>query len=306
MRIGFLGKGGAGKTTFSYCFLKYLSKKFSQKIVLGVDADLNNNLAKLFNLKDYPLFFGDNAKIIFNYLFLKRECKGVKIPLVGTVPPSFDSEFIRFKKDDLIIKKFFKFVDNIGIGMIGGYTKEQIGAWCYHGRLEGLELFLHYLIDKKDDFLIFDFNQGVDVLSSSFYFSFNQYIFVVEPTLKSIGVFLDYYKTLPEIVKKNTSIKVIVNKIYDKKEKEMVMKFIDKKFIVGFVEYYKDKKDEFFHNYFEEKNKEIFERIIKGAEISNWNRKFYLEKIIELYKLKIKNEEEKQIIDYKFNYEKLF
>lgn len=305
MRIAFLGKGGSGKTTLVFSFVNYLKKIYkNNNIILSVDLDLNNNLANLFNLKEFPLTFGDNYKIIFEYLFLKRNFYNLKIPYIGSIPPSYDSQFIDFDKENFIIKNFFSFKENIGIGMIGGYTKEQVGAWCYHGRLEGIELFLQYLIDKNEDFFIADFNQGIDVLSSSLYFSFNQYIFVIEPTLKSINIFFDYLDILPEETKKNIDIKVIVNKVYNEEEKKFVLNYIDENYILGYINFYQKGRDMNFYQFLIDNYSCIFEKILISSKKSPWQRDFYFRKIVEQFLKKIDDDNLKKIIDYNFDFKK--
>ena len=44
MKIAFVGKGGAGKTTVSSLFCLYYSKN---KSVLAIDADINMHMAEL-------------------------------------------------------------------------------------------------------------------------------------------------------------------------------------------------------------------------------------------------------------------
>lgn len=44
LRVSFLGKGGSGKTTMATSFIRYLEN--NNEKVLGIDADINVNLAK--------------------------------------------------------------------------------------------------------------------------------------------------------------------------------------------------------------------------------------------------------------------
>ncbi|MCS7093270.1 MAG: AAA family ATPase [Patescibacteria group bacterium] len=237
MRVAFLGKGGVGKTTLAAAMAKYLAKKMP--LVLAIDADVNEHLNQALAIDKPLVFLGDHFDWLFDFLFKKRLFKISGLPRVGFLPPSTESRFIVFGKEDPVIAKFFCFKDNFGVAMVGSYSKTEIGAWCYHGRLNTLELFLHYLVDKKDQVLILDMNPGVDIVATSLYFACDVYLFVVEPTIKSLQVFLDFKKLVGDRLKKyKIQVGVIINKIYDEGDLEFISKYKLKDPILAKIPYF--------------------------------------------------------------------
>ncbi len=88
MRIAFLGKGGAGKTTTAAGFVHYMATKFP--FVLAVDADVNAHLKSALHLENVQGIehqLGELCDDIFDYLRGDRVDLGER-PLLGTTPPS--------------------------------------------------------------------------------------------------------------------------------------------------------------------------------------------------------------------------
>lgn len=307
MRIAFLGKGGSGKTTLAAAFTKYISTQTPE--VLAIDADVNMHMHQLLDIPAPEYAVGDHFNDITNRLFHKRNTAGTPIPQLGCIPPSLDSEFIYYEEDDPIIKKYVTHKDNIGLLQVGTYNESEIGAWCFHGRLLVLELILHYLLEPSDMPIVIDQNAGSDAVATSLYFAAETYIFVVEPTLKSINVYKDYQKLVNELVRqKDIVLKVVVNKTYTEEDKAFVQEHIPAEDILGYIPFDsrighegKDSIDSFV-----KKHESILSSIKQVATPASQRSTRYLAMVQELFEKKINNREiSTHFIDPQFSYEKV-
>jgi hypothetical protein len=105
MRIGFFGKGGAGKTTTAAGFIKYLMTKVPY--VLAIDADVNIHLKDALQIENFSgeqYELGDRAAEVAAYVRGHRTDLGER-PLISSTPPSLNSRFIRVTRDDPFIAK---------------------------------------------------------------------------------------------------------------------------------------------------------------------------------------------------------
>ena len=85
MRIAFLGKGGAGKTTTSAGFIQYLAKR--HPFVLAVDADLNAHLKSALSIEAEVDQLGLHFDEVVTFLRGSRTDLGER-PMIGTTPPA--------------------------------------------------------------------------------------------------------------------------------------------------------------------------------------------------------------------------
>jgi len=139
MRIAFLGKGGAGKTTTSAGFIRYLAKR--KPYVLAIDADVNAHLRGALHLEDLKgeaHELGEVKEEIITYLKGERTDLG-ELTMVGTTPPSLKSNFIAVLPSDPLIKKYAQNSGNISLLTVGTYKESDVGGACYHVKLTGLQ-----------------------------------------------------------------------------------------------------------------------------------------------------------------------
>ena len=69
MRIGFIGKGGTGKTSISSAFAKYIARNNK---VLFIDADVNAHAHECFQMSPSKPF-GDQSLEVSKYFHGSRE-----------------------------------------------------------------------------------------------------------------------------------------------------------------------------------------------------------------------------------------
>jgi CO dehydrogenase maturation factor len=279
MRISFLGKGGSGKTTTTAAFVKYLSKKYAE--VLAIDADLNIHLQKALQIQGETQKLGNKFTEISDYLKGNRK---LNTEMIGTTPPSLDSQFILPNQEDSFIRKYTLKQDNISLLTVGSYEHADLGATCYHGKLMVLESIFHHMLDKKEDWVIADATAGVDNLGTSLFFAYDLNIFVVEPTIKSIQVFKDFLKFSDSF---NLKTMCIVNK-YEPEDEEFIKNNLDTNLILGKlpksnnVKKFEQGDNQAFESYVLE-CAEAFENIEKevGKTERDWN--FYLKNLIQVH-----------------------
>jgi CO dehydrogenase maturation factor len=276
MRIGFMGKGGSGKTTIASATITYFMNKGLH--VMALDGDMNVHLGSVMGVNAFPLALRTND--VANYLEAERG-----YPIIGTTPPSLNSRFIRVNKDDNFFKLFGTKLKNGNLITIGTYNENDIGSNCYHGKLGILEMILHRTLDEENDIVIADSTAGVDALGTSLFASYDINVFVIEPTLKSISVFNDF-KGIGEVFGMKSY--TVVNKVMSESDINFIRKHVKDEDVIGYIkqsEFIRDLEQGDFTkiNNFAEENKEVFENIYKKAKENKRNWDDYYENLCLLY-----------------------
>jgi len=228
MRIAFLGKGGSGKTTVTASFITYLSQENIP--VVAVDADHNVHLQQTLGIDGTPIHLSDYFEEIKHYFKGNRDDLR-NTTMIDSTPPSLKSNFIVPSQNDPFIEKYALKDNSISLLTVGTYKEEDAGKTCYHGKLGSLSLILNHLLDGKEDILVSDATAGIDNLGTTLYFAFDLTVFIVEPTKKSIDVFLTFEK-----VSKKFGIRtaVIINKV-EAGDLKFVSQFLSKEKILGVI-----------------------------------------------------------------------
>ena len=245
MRIGFIGKGGTGKTSISSAFAKYIARNNK---VLFIDADVNAHAHECFQMSPSKPF-GDQSLEVSKYFHGSRE-DILPSQMIGSTLPNKDSNLIKNIDTDKFLKSMTNNKDNISLLTVGTYTEEDSGVNCYHTKLEPLEILLHHTFDKEDEYIIMDATAGVDILGTSLYMAFDVLFFIIEPTKKSISVYKNFIN--------QTDVKVIpiLNKVTNDRDVEFVKnQNIDPLVCINFSETLRS---------FEQGNNQEFEEFIKN------------------------------------------
>lgn len=232
MRIAFLGKGGAGKTTTAAGFINYMARKFP--FVLAVDADVNAHLKGALHLEDLSgqeHQLGELCDEIFEFLKGNRTDLGDR-PLLGTTPPSMKSNFVRPIADDQFVKKYAQRSGNIGLLTVGTYQESDVGGSCYHTKLRGLAAVFHHLLDSEEEIVVADTTAGTDNVATSLSFAYDLDVFVVEPTEKSVRVYTDFLSVAPQLGER---VYVIANKVDCESDMEFINKHVDSSRLLGAI-----------------------------------------------------------------------
>jgi CO dehydrogenase maturation factor len=260
LRIAFLGKGGAGKTTTAAGFIRYMSKR--HPYVLAIDADVNAHLKGALHidgLEDAAYDLGEVRGEVIEYL------KGGRTDLagrdmVGTTPPSLKSNFITVAKDDPVISKYSRTSPDgkVSLLTVGTYKESDVGGACYHVKLGGLQAFFHHLLDGEEDIVIADTTAGTDNVATSLSIAYDINLFVVEPTKKSLQVYFDFLAVAPHLADKTY---VVANKVDSPEDELFIMRQVAPGKVLGLVPQSRHLKR------FEQGKKEALEDFMQEQEI---------------------------------------
>lgn len=233
MKIAFVGKGGAGKTTISSLFAQHSS--YSQP-VLAIDADINMHMAELLNASDnQPSMMisekkpsgelknylkGSNKRILSNDHFKKSTPPGSGSGLINITNPN-----------DWFMNRFSRSASpTLSLVTVGTYSEEGIASSCYHNNLAVLENTLSHMTDNG--VTIVDMVAGTDAFASTLFAQFDVLFFVAEPTMRSLAVF-DQYKKLSIKGGVLDRLFVIGNKIDDLEDEEYIRNIVGDRYIAS-------------------------------------------------------------------------
>ncbi len=191
MRIAFCGKGGSGKTSIASLFIRYLVATGEQ--VLAIDGDINQHLSTAIGLNPEKVRslprIGQESTVLRDYV---RGTNSRINPahFIESTPAGRGSNFITLDGGDPVSEKFILREGNLRFMAVGGHGDEDMGTTCYH-KFTGAEgIFLNHLLDQEDEFVVGDKCAGADPFASSGLASrYDAIYLVLEPTLKSLGVY---------------------------------------------------------------------------------------------------------------------
>lgn len=289
MRIAFVGKGGAGKTTIATFFTEYLINQ--GKSVFALDADINIHFAQSLGVSPVPekaLSHLPNKQAIRELLRGTNERIQEARLFVKTTPPGIGSNLLRITSDNPFIHQYTDHrLDNLFVGYIGTYQPEEIGVSCYHGNLGIAENIISHLETDEDHWLITDMVAGTDAFSGSLHLLFDAIFLVVEPTPEGVGVF-EQYKHLAESAGIWEHVWVIGNKIQDTEDEKYLQEKIGQKLVGIFgnegalrrlrQEGKKLSPTEFGHQ-------DVFQAVQASATRSIWDRQEQLRKLHDLHRI---------------------
>ncbi len=236
MRIAFLGKGGAGKTTTTSSFVEYVSKR--HELVIALDADVNVHLQDSLRFDGEPKELGELDDQMAALLKGDRTDLNGRA-MISSTPPSLKSNFIRPVADDPFIQEFGLRRSNVVLLTVGPYSKGDVGGNCYHSKLSPYTMVLHHMLDTDNDVIVADTTAGTDNVATSLNLAYDLNVFVVEPTMKSISVYLDFLRLVPHL---EDRVYVLANKIDGEEDMEFLRKHIPADRLLGAIPFSKNLK----------------------------------------------------------------
>ncbi len=195
MIIGFLGKGGSGKTSLATLFAKYLIEKDKNNFVLAVDNDHNMDFKYNLNYEDEMNYLGQSLSEIF---------ETIAIGSTKDVAKTGDSEYFFFLNPiDKITEKYsVKLSHNLSLICSGPHTQDMMyGNSCSHSLTTPLKVYLPLLKLNENEYVIVDEKAGTDGVGTGVTTGFNIAVVVAEATAhgiksaKQIIAMLRFYKT---------------------------------------------------------------------------------------------------------------
>lgn len=211
MRIAFVGKGGSGKTTLSALFARSLAATGAP--VLAIDADINQHLGASLGLSADELSgipeLGNETLRIKEYVRGENPRIGTAASMIKTTPPGRGSRLLYLSEPNPVWSYFERVVDGIRLLVTGQFEHDDIGTKCFHAKTGAVELLLNHLYDGPGEYVVADMTAGADSFASGLFTKFDVTFMVVEPTLKSVGVYLQYASFAAEY---GIKLAVIANK----------------------------------------------------------------------------------------------
>lgn len=192
MIIGFMGKGGSGKTTLSTRFIQAIQPL--SKHLLAIDADHNMDL--LFNLgirEPFP-YLGEARPDLEQYLDTKETT-------INQIIKATSKRF-QLSPPDTFTAKYTKSVKNrLSVMAIGPHTDQVMhGMSCSHVLLTPLKAYLPLMELKEDEHIMIDQVAGMDAVGTGIVTGCDFTFIVAEATAhgiktaKQIAEHLEFYK----------------------------------------------------------------------------------------------------------------
>src|SRR2546423_11075355 len=149
MKVAFVGKGGAGKTTLASLFARHLAAQ--GRPVLALDADINQNLAAALgeDAVEGALAptLGEHLDEIKEYLRGTNPRISSPAVMVKTTPPGRGSRLLRVVEDNLIWLRCVREVGGVRLAATGGVAQSDLGGGFFPSQVGAVEVVLHHLVD---------------------------------------------------------------------------------------------------------------------------------------------------------------
>jgi CO dehydrogenase maturation factor len=214
VKIAFVGKGGAGKTTLTALFARHLAAQ--GRTVLALDADINQNLAAALgeDVDEAALqpALGEHLDQIKEYLRGANPRISSAATMVKTTPPGRGSRLLRVVEDNPIWRRCVRTVDGVRLASTGGFAESDLGVACYHSKVGAIELILNHLVDADDEYVVVDMTAGADAFASGLFTRFDRTFVVCEPTVRAVGVYRQYLDYAGDY---QVAVSVVGNKVAD-------------------------------------------------------------------------------------------
>jgi CO dehydrogenase maturation factor len=214
MKIAFVGKGGAGKTTLASLFARHLAAQ--GRTVLALDADINQNLAAALG-EDVAVAalaptLGEHLDEIKEYLRGANPRISSAAVMVKTTPPGRGSRLLRVVEDNPIWSRCVREIGGVRLAATGGFAESDLGVACYHSKVGAVEMILNHLVDADDEYVVVDMTAGADAFASGLFTRFDRTVVVCEPTIRSVGVYRQYLDYAADY---EVAVSVVGNKVTD-------------------------------------------------------------------------------------------
>jgi CO dehydrogenase maturation factor len=233
MKIAFVGKGGSGKTTISALFTRYVAARGLP--VIAIDADINQHLPEALGmLKDQARSLRPMGAEIDR---IKEYVRGSnpRIPsrdvMIKTSPPGAGSRLLTITEENSIYDHFALSFNGIRVMAAGPYAEDDLGVKCYHSKTGAVELFLNHLIDGEREYVVVDMTAGADSFASGMFTRFDVTFIVVEPTLKSLGVYRQYKHHASDY---GVTLKVVANKAESAEDIDFIRQQVGSDYLTAF------------------------------------------------------------------------
>lgn len=229
MILGFLGKGGSGKSSASTQMALHLA--VTKRAVLAVDADHNMDLSyNLLNGERPSLrFLGDGLPDIRAYVGLKKDQRYEELFL-----REFSACFRLNPPDSFTRKYTFQINENLSLMAAGPQTNAVLhGKACSHILTTPLKLYLPLLRLMAGHAVVVDEKAGADGVSTGIVTGIDVGVIVVEPAIHSakvarqIAALMDFHET-PYVF--------VGNKVRSNEDKNLLKELLEEEPVAAFMD----------------------------------------------------------------------
>lgn len=221
MKIAFVGKGGAGKTTLAALFARHLAAQ--GRTVLALDADINQNLAAALGADPDEAALrptlGEHLDDIKTYLRGSNPRISSTDAMVKTTPPGRGSRLLQVAEDNPLWQRCVATTGGVRLASTGGFAESDLGVACYHSKVGAVELILNHLVDADDEYVIVDMTAGADAFASGLFTRFDRTFIVCEPTVRGVGVYRQYRDYAADY---QVAVSVVGNKVTDNADEQFL------------------------------------------------------------------------------------
>lgn len=176
MILGFLGKGGSGKSTLSYRYIQLLNKK--EEVVLAVDADHNMDLTYNLGVNEEFNYMGGAQTDIRVMHGAQEDDAPSALALLEKTPT-----FTISPKDAFTQKYSYSISPNLSLMTAGPHTDDQLyGQACSHWLTTAIKVYLPHVSLKEREHVVVDERAGVDGVGTGMTLGWHAAIIVAEAT----------------------------------------------------------------------------------------------------------------------------
>lgn len=186
MILGFLGKGGSGKSSVSWLVTQVLLAESAR--VLAVDADHNMDLAHLLDVAvtDTTPTLHRAHRSFLDTVGQERDSRWHEIVLDGRELPTFTLN----PKDAFTKSVTSAITPQLDLLVVGlGAEDVLFSSRCAHGHSAPLKYYLPLLQLKENQYCVIDGVAGVDMMHFGLFAGTDAIVVVVEPQPNSIRVY---------------------------------------------------------------------------------------------------------------------
>jgi len=232
MKVAFVGKGGSGKTTLAALFSRHAAEQ--GRHVIAIDADINQHLATAIGMTPEEAAslppMGLQIDRIKEHLRGNNPRIASASAMIKTTPPGCGSRLLTPGCSNPVFDHFIRRKDDIELMAVGPFDEGDIGTRCYHSKTGSVELLLNHLIDDERSYVVVDMTAGADAFASGLFTRFDLTVLVVEPTIRSLGVY-DQYRNYAR--DHDVTIRVMANKLDDADDRAFVRDHVGEDLIDG-------------------------------------------------------------------------
>lgn len=213
MRIAFVGKGGAGKTTAAAMFSRYLVSL--GRPVLAIDADINQHLGVALGADPEapaPLALGSELGWLKEHLRGSNPLISSPDVMIKTTPPGPGSRLLDLDPSGELLRRFSAVAGGVRYLVTGEFGADDIGVSCFHSKTAAVEMYLNHLLDGPGEYVVVDMTAGADAFASGLFTRFDLTVLVSEPTRRGVGVYRQYAEHAGG---HDVALRVLGNKVAD-------------------------------------------------------------------------------------------